>query len=207
MAQDKWTNEVRDIEMNLHEMRLDSAFKQKKGLHFILASVIIWSAVLVVHLTTLPILTKNLLTFCFTAPLLPLAFMISRIIRADFTNKANPLTNLGVLFSVNQMLYLLIAMWIYNAVPEKMLMILAMIFGAHLLPYGWLYNSKSYTVLSVVIPIAALIIGVNFPPYIVAGFMIVVEIIFSLLVINEVKKLTGMGKVIEKISTPTVSIS
>jgi len=52
-----------------------------------------------------------------------------------------------------------------------------------------------------------LLIGVNFPPYIVAGFMIVVEIIFSLLVINEVKKLTGMGKVIEKISTPTVSIS
>jgi len=180
--------------MNLDEMRLDGAIKQKKGLHFILASVIIWSAVLVVHLTTLPILTKNLLTFCFTAPLMPLAFMISKIIKVDFTNKDNPLTNLGILFSANQILYLLIAMWIYNAVPEKMVMILAMIFGAHLLPYGWLYKSKSYTVLSIVIPIAALIIGIIFPPYFVAGFMIAVEIIFSLLLSNEVKKLPDSGK-------------
>jgi hypothetical protein len=174
---------------NLDELRSDSAVKQKKGLHFILASVFIWSAVLVVHLTALPILTKNLLTFCLTAPLVPLAFFISKLIKVDFTNKENPLTNLGVLFSVNQMMYLLIAMWIYNAVPEKMVMVLAMIFGAHLLPYGWLYKSTSYMVLSIVIPIAALVVGVNFPPYTVAGFMIVVEIVFSLLLVNEVRQL------------------
>ena len=175
--------------MNLDEMRLDGAIKQKKGLPFILTSVIIWSAILVVHLTTLHILTKNLLTFCITAPLIPLAFLISKIIKVDFTNKANPLTNLGVLFSVNQMLYLLIAMWIYTAVPEKMVMILAMIFGAHLLPYGWLYQSKSYLVLSVVIPVAVLIVGLNFPASFVAGFMIAVEIVFSLLLISEVRRL------------------
>jgi hypothetical protein len=63
-----------------------------------------------------------------------------------------------------------------------------------LLPYGWLYKSKSYVVLSVVIPITALIVGANFPTYIVAGFMIAVEIIFSLLLSNEVRKLTGTGK-------------
>ncbi len=175
--------------MNLDEMRMDSAIKQKKGLHFILASVIIWGAVFAIHLTTLNILTKNLLTFCLTAPLLPLAFVISKIIKVDFTNKENPLTNLGIIFSANQILYLLIAMWIYNAVPEKMVMILAMIFGAHLLPYGWLYQSKSYMILSIVIPIAALIIGLNFPPYFVAGLMIAFEIVFSLLLRFEVKKL------------------
>ena len=179
--------------MNLDEMRLDGAIKQKKGLAFILASVIIWSAVFVLHLTALPILTKNLLTFCFTAPLMPLAFLISKIIKAGFTNKANPLTNLGVLFSVNQILYLLIAMWVYNAVPEKMVMILAMTFGAHLLPYGWLYQSKSYTVFSIVIPIAVLIVGVNSPPSTIAGLMIAVEIIFSLLLVNEIKKLPAAG--------------
>jgi hypothetical protein len=180
--------------MNLGEMRVDSAIKQKKGLHFILASVIIWTAVFVIHLTTLPILAKNLLTFCFTAPLMPLAFMISKIIKVDFTNKDNPLTNLGILFSANQILYLLIAMWIYAAVPDKMVMILAMIFGAHLLPYGWLYQSKSYTVLSIVIPIVALIIGLNFPAYFVAGLMIAVEIVFSLLLSIEVKQLPVFGK-------------
>jgi len=174
--------------MDLNTLRLDCAVKQKKGLHFILASVFIWSTVFVVHMTSMPILDKNLLTFCFTAPLMPLAYMISKIIKVDFMNKGNPLTRLGLLFSLNQMLYLLIAMWVYPTVPEKMVMVLAMIFGAHLLPYGWLYNSKSYTVLSVFIPIAVLITGIYFPSYYVAGLMIVVEVIFSLLLWMEVKK-------------------
>jgi hypothetical protein len=174
--------------MNLDELRLDCAIKQKKGLHFILASIIIWTAVLFVHLTSLPILTKNLLTFCFTAPLMPLAYLISKVIKVDFTNKGNPLTNLGVLFSLNQMLYLLIAMWVYPTVPEKMVMILAMIFGAHLLPYGWLYLSKTYTVLAIIIPLAVLFVGIKFPAYVVAGIMIAFEILFSLLLFLEVKK-------------------
>jgi len=177
--------------MSLEAMRLDSAIKQKKGLHFILASVIIWSAVLVVHLSGLPILTKNLLTFCFTAPLVPLAYLISKAIGVDFTHKGNPLTNLGVLFSLNQMLYLLIAMWVYPTVPEKLVMVLAMIFGAHLLPFGWLYLSKSYMVLAVVISLAALIVGVNFPPYVVAGMMIGFEVLFSMLLVVEVRGLSA----------------
>lgn len=180
--------------MNLNDLRLDSAIQQKKGVHFILASVIIWSAVLVVHLTDMPILSKNLFTFIFTAPLLPLAYLISKFFKIDFTNKNNPLTNLGVLFSLNQMLYLLIAMWVYPTVPEKMVMVLAMIFGAHLLPYGWLYQSKTYMVLSVFIPIAALIVGGSFPPFAVAAMMVVIEVIFSLLLFLEVRNLTNVNK-------------
>jgi hypothetical protein len=88
--------------MNLEDLRNDCAIKQKKGLHFILASVIIWGAVLIVHLTSLPILDKNLFTFFCTAPLVPLAFFISKVIKVDFQNKGNSLNNLGVLFSVNQ---------------------------------------------------------------------------------------------------------
>jgi len=175
--------------MKLEELINDCAVKQKKGLHFILASVAIWFIVLNVHLTSLPILTKNFLTFCSTAPLLPLAFLISRIIKVDFQNKGNPLTKLGVLFSLNQMLYLLIAMWVYPTVPEKMLMVIAIIFGAHLLPYGWLYDSKSYMVFAVLIPILALIIGTTFEPYVLAIVMLAVELIFCICLIIENKKL------------------
>lgn len=175
--------------MSLEEMKLDCAVKQKKGLHFILGSIIIWIAVLIIHLNNLPITTKNLFTFCCTAPLLPLAFLISKIIKVDFQNKENPLTNLGIIFSINQMIYLLIAMWIYNAMPDKMLMVLAMIFGAHLLPYGWLYNSKTYYALSVIISITALLVGCNYETYFVAIVMIIFEILFSVLLVNEVRKL------------------
>ena len=49
--------------MSLEELKKDCSKKQKKGIHFIIASIIIWSMVLIVQITNLPILTKNLLTF------------------------------------------------------------------------------------------------------------------------------------------------
>lgn len=173
----------------LEELRNDCVIKQKKGLHFIISSVFIWIAISIVHLTSLPILTKNLLTFYFTAPLLPLAFFVSKIIKVDFQNKGNPLTVLGIILSLNQMLYLLIAMWIYPTVPAKMLMVIAMIYGAHLLPYGWLYKSKSYYSFAVIIPILALIIGIIFEPYVLALVMVAIELIFSSCLIIENRKL------------------
>ena len=174
---------------DLENARLDCAIKQKKGLHFILASILIWSMVLVVQLLDVPILTQNMFVFCCTAPLMPLAFVISKFIRVDFQNKENPLTNLGIIFSINQIIYILIAMWIYNAIPNKMVMVIAMIFGAHLMPYGWLYKSKTYFILSVFIPIAALIVGLNFETYVLAIFMIAMEIVFSACLVFENKSL------------------
>lgn len=155
------------------------------------ATILIWTLVWGIHITALPILTKNLFTFCATAPLMPLAFVFSKLIKVDFTNKENPLSKLGLLFSINQILYLLIAMWIYAALPESMVMVLGMIFRAHLMPFAWLYQSKSYMVMSVVITLSALIIGLVFEPYIVAAVMVVFEIIFSLLLIIEIKKCKG----------------
>ena len=175
--------------MNLNDLRNDCAIKQKKGLHFILASVLIWTAMSIVHITSLPILTKNLLTFCCTAPLMPIAFLISKMIKVDFQNKSNPITSLGIIFSLNQLLYLLIAMWVYPTVPEKLLMVIAMIFGAHLLPFGWLYRSKSYIVFAILIPILALIIGLYFEVYILAFAMMAIEILFSISLIIENKQL------------------
>lgn len=177
--------------MSIDALRHDCAVKQKKGLHFIMASVVIWAAVLAVHLTGLPMDTKNLLTFCCACPLVPLAFLISKWIHVDFQGKDNPLTKAGLLFSINQILYILIAMWVMNAVPTKMLMVYTMIFGAHLMPYSWLYNSRSYMVLSVAIPIAALIVGLIAEPWILALMMFCVEIAFSFCLVMEVKKLSN----------------
>jgi len=173
--------------MDLNELRRDCAIKQKKGLPFIMASVLIWTAILCVHLTSFPIQAKNMLTFCCTGPLLPLAFGISKLIGVDFQGKDNPLTKLGMVFTLNQILYILIAMWVYAAVPEKMLMVFSMIFGAHFLPYGWLYESKSYYVMTVAIPFLSLGLGLYFPPFVLAAVMIGVEILFCVLLWLEVK--------------------
>ena len=94
---------------------------KKRGLHIILASIIIWLTIAIIHISSMPILTKNLLTFVCAAVLLPLSYFVSKLINVDFQNKSNSLTELGILFSVNQALYLLIAMWIYPTIPEKYL--------------------------------------------------------------------------------------
>ena len=174
---------------NLQELMKDCAIRQKKGLHFILASVLIWAVLLAIHLTDFNIELKNLLTFCCSAILFPVAWTLSKLLGIDFEGKGNPLTKAGIIFSVNQMLYILIAMWVYAAVPGKMLMVYAMIFGAHLMPFGWLYQSRSYMVFSIIIPIGMLIVGLIYPPTTVAALMLAIEAVFSLCLHQEVKQL------------------
>ena len=170
-------------------MHLDCARRQKKGLHFIVASIVIWGLILAVFLTDMTIQQKNLVTFCCSAVLFPLAWGLSKLLKIDFEGKGNPLTKAGIIFSVNQILYILIAMWVFAAVPEKMLMVYAMIFGAHLMPFSWLYQSRSSLVLSIVVPILALILGLYCAPYVLAMVMMGVEVVFAILLHFECKKL------------------
>ena len=174
--------------MELNELIKDCARRQKKGLHFILTSILIWAMICAVHLTDMPINLKNLITFCCSAVLFPMAWMLSKVLKIDFEGKGNPLTKAGILFSINQMLYILIVMWVYAAVPEKMVMVYAMVFGAHLMPFSWLYDSRSYMVFSIVVPILSLIVGLIYPPAVLAAMMIVVEATFSVCLYQECKK-------------------
>ena len=174
--------------MELNELIKDCACRQKKGLHFILTSILIWAMICAVHFTDMPINTKNLITFCCSAVLFPLAWMLSKVLKIDFEGKGNPLTKAGILFSINQMLYILIVMWVYAAVPEKMVMVYAMVFGAHLMPFSWLYDSRSYMVFSIVVPILSLIVGLIYPPAVLAALMIVIEAVFSVCLFQECKK-------------------
>ena len=177
------------IVMELNELIKDCAYRQKKGLHFIISSIVIWLLILGVHLTNLTIEQKDILTFCCSAVLFPMAWMLSKALKIDFEGKGNPLTKAGILFSVNQMLYILIAMWVLAAVPEKMLMVYAMIFGAHLMPFSWLYQSKSYLVFSIAVPILSLIVGLFYPPYVLAAIMVIIETVFSICLYAECKRL------------------
>ena len=172
---------------SLEQTRLACAKGQKRGLHFIMASVLIWTMVFIVHMTQLPIETKNLLTFCCTCPLMPIAWLLSKPLGITFNDKENPLTSLGIIFSCAQLPYLLIVMWVYAAMPSKMVMALAMVFGAHLLPFGWLYRSKAYYIMTGVVTLGALVVGLMFPPQVLALCMVGVEVIFCLLLYAENK--------------------
>ena len=143
--------------MELDELQRDCARRQRKGLHFILASVVIWGLILATHLTGLDIGTKNLITFCCSAVLFPLAWGISKALKIVFEGKGNPLTKAGILFS------------------------------AHLMPFSWLYQSRSYLVLSIVIPVLSLVLGLSCPPFVLAAVMVFVEAVFSFLLFRETR--------------------
>lgn len=76
-------------------------------------------------------------------------------------------------------------MWVYAAILDKMVMVYAMVFGAHLFPYGWLYQSKAYYILSVIIPIGVLILGLYYTAAIIAIFMLIIEVVFCCCLIIE----------------------
>nr|WP_240611365.1 hypothetical protein [Gardnerella vaginalis] len=128
---------------------------------------------------------KNILVFCCSMPMLPLSWLIGKKIGVDIFSKDNELGNLGFLFTMNQILYLLIVIWVFNAVPDKMIMMYAMVFGAHLLPYSWLYKSKAYRVFAIIIPVLSLVLGNLFGGFVVAGTAAAVEIAFVFILRNE----------------------
>lgn len=165
----------------LDELRDDVSKTQKSGLPFITASVIIWTLIFIVCSLNLNINLRNILVFCCSCPLLPIAVAAGRIFKVDIFEKKNPLGNLGIIFTMNQMIYLLIAMWVFRAMPEKMVMVYAMIFGAHLLPYSWLYKSRMYIVSSVLLPIGALVLEHMFSAQVLALVFAAYELLFTVI--------------------------
>ena len=103
----------------MDKLRKEIAIQQKKGLPFIMASVIIWLLIVLVSILDINMNMKNLLVFCCSCPLLPLSWLIGKLIKVDIFSKQNPLGQLGFIFTLNQMVYLLIVMWVLFSLPES----------------------------------------------------------------------------------------
>lgn len=174
----------------LHELKRDAQESQKKGLPFIMSSVIIWTLILLVQFLHKDVVKTNLYTFMCSCYLMPLSFMFSKLIKADIFKKSkNPINSLGFLCTMNQTLYLIIVMWAYNQKPEAMVMLYAMVFGAHLLPFGWIYDSLAYKLISIADTIGALIVCMVWGVVPMIIFVIVAQIILCVSLFIEVKKL------------------
>ena len=182
--------ENKSFENNYRELKREAMVLQKKGLPFMLASVVIWTAVTIVRTLPVDIMTKNHYTFYCPGLMIPCVLIFSLIIGArPFSKRKNPFNKLGLLNTLNQMLYLLIVMWAFSQKPEAMLMLFAMVFGAHLLPFAWLYESKTYLVTSIVTTLGSMIISIFAPELYVGIFMIVCQIVMCVSLLIECKKL------------------
>lgn len=175
---------------HLNELKKDAQVSQKKGLPFIMASVLIWSMILFVQYMDLGQVTKNFYTFMCSCYLMPFAFMFSKMLKVNiFERTKNPINKLGFLCTINQMLYLIIVMWAYSKSPESMLMLYAIVFGAHLLPFAWVYDSMAYYLMSFLETIGALVTALVFGNAVTCIFMIIMEIALCVFLFIENKQL------------------
>ncbi len=169
---------------DVNRLKIDYAVRQKKGLPFILASAVLWTVMLAAHLTSLDTSVKNIVAMCCSALLVPVALLFGRIVRVDIFSRENPLSSLSVVAALNQLLYLPIVLWAMYEAPDKMIMIYAMVVGAHFLPYYWIYFSPTYFYASILIPAVSLILGIRFGPTAVClafvGFDVLICLLLSL---------------------------
>lgn len=176
-------------DQSLSTLKKDAQTTQKRGLPFIMASVVIWSLIFLLQFWAKPIITINFYTFMCSSFLMPLAFGFSKIVKADIFKKTNnPVSKLGFLCTMNQMLYLCIVMWAFSKSPESMMMLYAMVFGAHLFPYAWVYDSRAYGIFAIADTIGVLLICNAFGNAAAAAFMVVMQIALSLLLLLETRK-------------------
>lgn len=144
----------------LQELRIEYAVKQKKGLPFVMAGIVLWAVMLVTFLTDLDLSAKNIISACCSALLVPVSLLFGKLLKVNTFSKENPLSSPSTLAALNQVMYLPIVVWAMYAVPDKMIMTYAIICGAHFLPYSWLYFSPTYFYAPIVIPIASLLLGI-----------------------------------------------
>ena len=173
----------------LNALRKDAAIIQKRGLPFMMASVVLWTAITISRIVMTDINAMNFFTFMVSGFLMPLASIFGKLMKADIYRKSNnPINRLGFLCNINQFLYLPIAMWAYSAHPGSMLLIYAIIFAALLLPFSWVYDSKIYFYGSVIESVGVILVAYAFGYPVATGYIVIMQIIVCIGLIKDIKK-------------------
>ena len=61
--------------------------------------------------------------------------------------------------------------------PEQMITAYAIVVGAHFLPYSWLYDSLTYRIVAILVPLLAFVLAIAHMTLFIPVMVIVVEII------------------------------
>lgn len=134
--------------------REELAAVTKKGVGLPLAGIVYWIGASVLF-QALPMKRAALLAMLATGLVFPLGLLISRLLAADLFARRPPLSSLGGILALVQLCYWPVILLCYALFPVWMPFVLAVLFGSHFLPYGWLYQSRGYYFLGAAVPLAA----------------------------------------------------
>lgn len=167
---------------NFQELHDEIVLKNKNGINFILAASICWLIISIIWYLPLQNEMKAFFTFFATMPLMPLAFLFSKLFNTTWKIENNPLNSLGLWLNFAQLFYFPFIFIFFAYKPEQMAMAFAIITGAHFFPYAWFYQTKSYAIMAGVISLASAIIGTR--PIENGGFWVSLSLIFFLIILS-----------------------
>lgn len=149
---------------DLDSLRLELSVKAKNGLDFIIAAIIVWSVISLIWTLPYTNYSKSVLTFIAGGPMLPLALLISKILKTDWKVKDNPLQPLGLWLNFAQLFYFPILVFVLIRQPEYFVLTYIIITGAHFFPYAWYYNVRAFAVMAGVISFGSMMVALYVRP-------------------------------------------
>ncbi|MDO5616285.1 MAG: hypothetical protein Q4G16_08855 [Cruoricaptor ignavus] len=175
----------------LNELRNELSVKAKNGIDFTLAASLIWFAIAFIWNLESSAYNKSIFVFMIGAPLLPLAFLLSKVFKTNWKVEKNPLQPLGIWFNIAQLFYFPFLIFTMIKIPEYFIMTYSIITGAHFFLYSWFYNTKWYAIFGGLISLTSLILALNFTNeqmYLVAVFTGLFLLFLTSILYYDVKK-------------------
>ena len=176
---------------NFDNLRVELSVKSKNGLDFTLSASIIWLLIAFIWTLKGSSYDKSILTFIVGSLMLPLALLMSKVLKTVWTNKDNPLQPLGLWLNFAQLLYFPFLIFTLMKMPDYFAMVYVIITGAHFFPYAWFYKTNLYAIFAGIISFGALALGLLLPlekTYLVPVFMSVSLAILTVLLYLDSKK-------------------
>lgn len=131
----------------------------KCGIDFITAATVVWLLIYGIWTLESPAFTKSIFTFMIGAILLPLAFIFSKLFKTQWKIEGNPLQPLGLWLNFAQLIYFPFLFFLLYSNPDYFIMGYAIITGAHLFPYTWLYDEIGYAIAAVLISVGSYVLS------------------------------------------------
>lgn len=142
---------------SLDKLRNQLSIESKNGIDFTIAGMVIWAVIASIWSLKAEPYNKSVFVFIAGGPFLPLAFMLSKILKTNWRIKDNPLQPLGLWLNLAQLFYFPVLLFMLIKSPEYFLMTYAIITGAHFFPYVWFYNTIWYAVFAGLVAVGSLL--------------------------------------------------
>lgn len=178
-------------ERSFAQLRHEIIVENKNGVNFIVAASICWLLISINWLMPYSDYNKAIYTFFCTAPMMPLAFLFSKVFKTTWEIPDNPLNELGLWLNFAQLFYFPFVFIFFAQYPDQFVMAFAIITGAHFFPYAWFYRTKAYAVFAGIISLGAALLGTQVEEnvsFLVAAFITVCLWILAIWIFNDYKK-------------------